>query len=493
MTLRTKLVLWYSGLLAIIIVIFAVAVFSVMRYTLINTVDRTLEETVRQVIQNSRTFPVADFSGPERVIVTLPPLDVFSASGVLIQVWTEQEGSPHLEDASANLSSYDRPLNQRALGSSDADYSNIVINDDTTLRVLTSPMVTVQGKLIGNVQVASSLNTVNQATDRLLGIMLVSGGVGILGSIAVGMLLSSRATRPIERITQAAGSIAVAKDLKTRLPWDGPMDELGRLTVVFNQMMERLEQAFGIQQRFVADVSHELRTPLTAIRGNLDLIKRYGMDDMSLEAITDEVDRMSRMVNDLLMLARADYGGLTLDLGPTDLDTIVSDVYREARVLAKDRDLRVVMERFEPVRIHGNPDRMKQVVLNLVSNAIKFTPDGGKVSLSLYQTSDDAVIEVKDTGIGISKADQVHIFDRFFQADASRSRHGEGTGLGLSIAKWIVEAHNGALTVESDLGKGSAFIVTLPLQAVETPEAEMPRVSALRSRLNTARNWLFER
>lgn len=492
MTLRTKLVLWYSGLLAIIIVIFGVAVFNVMRWALIDTVDRTLEETARQVIQNSRIFPVADFSGPERAIVTLPPLDVFSASGVLIQVWTQEDGKPQLEDASANLTGYAKPLNERSLGLRTPEYSSVIIND-TSMRVLTNPMITVQGKWIGDVQVAASLKTVNKATDRLLGIMLVSGGIGILGSIAVGMVLSNRAIRPIERVSQAASNIAVAKDLKTRLPWDGPMDELGRLTTVLNQMMGRLEQAFGIQQRFVADVSHELRTPLTAIRGNLDLIKRYGMDEMSLEAIEGEVDRMSRMVNDLLMLARADYGGATLDFGPTDLDTVVSEVYREARFLAKDRDLRIVMERFEPIRIQGNPDRIKQVVLNLVGNAIKFTPDGGKIGLSLYQTSDNAVIEVSDTGIGISKEDQEHIFDRFFQADTSRSRHGEGTGLGLSIAKWIVEAHNGTIRVESELEKGSKFIITIPLQLPEIEEEPEAPVSILRSRLNTARNWLFER
>ncbi len=488
MTIRTKLILWYSGLLATLILLFGIGVFAVTRWTLVNAIDSTLAATAEQVINNSTAYPLSQFGGREEILIRLPPLDIFRASGVLVQVWGNVRGDePKLEDWSANLGDYRRPLDSSTLGSEYPHYTNVTING-AEFRVLTTPViVAAQGRLFGNVQVAASLEAVSAAMDRLLGMMLISGGLAILGSVFIGMWLSQRTLRPIEAITAAADRITTANDLSTRLPWEGPMDELGRLVSVFNHMMDRLEQLFTAQQRFVADVSHELRTPLTAVRGNLDLIRRYGMDPASLEAIESEVDRMSRMVNDLLLLARADSGGLKLDRMALDLDTVVTEVYREARVLAKDRDLKIVMARFEPVRILGNPDRMKQLLLNLVSNAIKFTPDGGQVSLSLWQDKGEAVVQVSDTGIGIGPEDLEHIFDRFYQADSSRTRRDitGGSGLGLSIAKWIAEAHDGTLTVESELGVGTTFTLRVPVMdyAPETEEAEEAS-----SRLDIVRN-----
>jgi signal transduction histidine kinase len=290
--------------------------------------------------------------------------------------------------------------------------------------------------------------------------------IALLGSIALGWGLANRALKPIGDITRAASQIARTEDLSTRLPWNGPMDELGLLTSVFNHMMNRLEHLFSVQKRFVADVSHELRTPLTAIRGHLELIKRYGMDAESLEACESEVERMSRLVTDLLLLAKADYGGLTLNLEPLDLDTIVSEVFREARVLAKDRNLKLTVREFEPVRVNGDADRLKQLMLNLISNALKFTPDGGEIAINLHKNLRTAVIEVQDTGVGISKEDMQRVFDRFFQTDSSRVRgvagRGEGVGLGLSIAKWIAKAHGGQITVTSEVGVGTTFSVVIP-------------------------------
>jgi signal transduction histidine kinase len=173
------------------------------------------------------------------------------------------------------------------------------------------------------------------------------------------------------------------------------------------------------------------------------------------------------MVNDLLLLARADYGGLTLELEPLDLDTLVLEAHQQARVLVKDRDLSVLLGRFEPVRVRGHADRMKQLLLNLISNAIKFTPDGGRITLSLYPEGDNAVLQVADTGIGIAEEDLKRIFERFWQADSSRVRgiqNAESSaGLGLAIVKWIVDAHNATIEVDSELGRGTTFIVRIPL------------------------------
>ncbi len=466
MTLRSKLVLWYSGLLGGILILFGGALYGVTRWALINTIDTTLVETADVIIQNSGAYVRAQFGAPTEVRMRLPELDLFRAPGVFVQVW--EVGDHHtLAGQTNNLSNYVVPLDENILSQLSHDtaaqtqdiLSDSLINNGP-YRVLTRPFSYMSGRFA--VQAATSLETVNRASRGL--IVIIAGGMGIamLGSVAMALGFSRRALTPIDRVTQAAARIAATDDLKTRLEYDGPMDEIGRMNSVFNQMMNRLENLFHVQQRFVADVSHELRTPLTAIRGNLDLIKRYGADNESLEAVESEVERMSRLVSDLLLLARADYGGLKLDLGPLDLDTTISEIYRDARVLASAGNLTFEIHDFQPVRIQGDSDRLKQLFLNLVSNAIKFTPEGGSVIINLRRSYDDAVVEVVDTGIGIAPEDLAHVFDRFYQADPARVRKGEGSGLGLSIAKWIVEAHNGRIEIASDVGKGTTFTVFIP-------------------------------
>jgi two-component system OmpR family sensor kinase len=465
MTIRTKLILWYSGLLTFIIILFGLIVFAFMRWTLVSAIDSTLDETASQVISNSRAFPVGEFSSPESVSVRLPPLDVFRASGVYVQVWDISGDEPQFAAASQNIADLTLPLSAEALNQRTASYQNVQFGDNE-LRVLTRPVLLPNGIVIVSVQVAASLQTVNDSVDRLLTILMISMGTSIVGSVVLGLILADRALKPIDDLIQTAARITETDDLTMRLGWRGPMDELGRLSSVFNTMMERLEHLFGVQQRFVADVSHELRTPLTAIRGNIELAERYGVDDMTMEAISSEVGRMTRMVDDLLLLARADYGGMHLDLGPLDLDTVVSEAYREAKAIvhARGDELTVAMGRYEPVRVNGNSDRLKQLLLNLVGNAVKFTPAGGSIKLSVSEEGDYAVMRVSDTGIGIAEEDIPHIFDRFYQAESSRanSEKDVGTGLGLSICKWIAEAHNGHIKVESHIGRGTTFTIAIP-------------------------------
>ena len=464
MRFRTKLIIWYAGLLIAVILVFGGAVYTLMDRTLVDAVDSSLSKTAQLVTDSSRVRLFGEFGAPDRRAFVLPRLDLFRASGVEVQVWSVDGETPLLEASSVNLREYTEPLDPAVLGTNELIYTNVVI-EDRPMRVLTSPMF-LRGELLANVQTIALLDTVNEARQGLLLVMIGGGVIAVIASIIVGTWISRRALKPIREITVAAESIVKTDDLNTRLAWNGPKDELGHLTSVFNNMMERLQDLFSVQQRFVADVSHELRTPLTSIRGNLDLIKRYGMDDMSMDAIESETDRMARMVNDLLLLARADYGGLTLDLEPLDLDTIVIEAHQQAQVLVKDRDLTVALQRFEPIRINGNADRMKQLLLNLLSNAIKFTPDGGRITLGLYAENHKAVLEVKDTGIGMNEQDLKRIFDRFYQADSSRVRgvqNAESSGLGLSIVKWIVEAHHGTIAVESIPEQGTTFTVRLPI------------------------------
>lgn len=474
MTLRKKLILLFSGLLAIVILLFGLVIFSVIRSTWIESVDSTLHETADQVISNSRSYPIREFGAPVKVGVILPQLDIFRASGVMVQAWSLQsDGTHEFGAASDNLGDFHDPLDANALDAETATYT-IATVQGTDLRVFTSPIrVLGQERAFGSIQVAASMETINAATQKLALLMVLFAALAMLSSFVLGTWLSNQVLKPVEALTTAAASISSAKDLRIRLPLNGPMDELGRLTAVFNTMMDRIEHLFGVQQRLVADVSHELRTPLTTIRGNLDLAKRYGMDAESLEAIECESLRMQRLVNDLLLLARADNGSLTLDMNEVDLDSVLGEVQRDSRALTQGRDLRVRVEHLEPVRVKGNADRLKQLMLNLLTNAIKFTPDGGEIRLLLRVENGSAALRVTDTGVGIQPEDLPHIFYRFYRADHSRTRgqSEEGSGLGLAIAYWIAQAHGGTIEVESTPGKGTTFCIRLPLIQTDSQPA----------------------
>jgi signal transduction histidine kinase len=227
--------------------------------------------------------------------------------------------------------------------------------------------------------------------------------------------------------------------------------------------MERLENLFEAQRRFLADISHELRTPLTAIRGNVDLMRRMGkVDEESLQAITSEGERMTRMVQDLLLLARAETGNLPLAQEVVELDTLLLEAFQQAKMMAGDR-LEVRLGKEDQVRVLGDRDRLKQVVLNLVANAMEHTPKDGTVTLGVSADGNWARLSVSDTGPGIPEEQQALIFDRFYRGDPSRKRSKEGgAGLGLSIADWITRRHNGRIELSSEVGRGTTFYVYLP-------------------------------
>jgi signal transduction histidine kinase len=281
-------------------------------------------------------------------------------------------------------------------------------------------------------------------------------------SAIVGAFIAWTAMRPIEKINQTANRIVSAQDLKQRLPTPKTNDEFGRLTITINKMLERLDNFFQAQIRLSADVSHELRTPLTAIRGNVDLLRRGVASDPNelneaLAIIDGELDRMSRIVNDLLLLSQAD-AGLSLRMAKVELDTIILDVYRQAQVSANGVNIQLGHE--DQAVVYGDADRLKQLLINLVTNGIKHTPPGGSITMSLYREPDWIRVVVEDTGRGIAPTALPHIFERFYQAEESEKI--KGTGLGLSIAQWIAKAHGGEITVASELGEGSTFTLWLP-------------------------------
>ena len=462
MPIRAKLTLLYTLVLTTLIIVFGVFVFSALELTLNAEIDRTLTDTVAEVFSATEQK-----TGADQIVVRIPPLDVFRASRVFLQV-RDNDGA--LVDKSANLM-IDDALDPTTLDTTRETWTESVAGG-MPLRVLSVPIQVEDGRRAGVIQAGVDIGHINTAKARLARIMLSAGLIGIIISVILSAMLAGRALKPIDDITRVAQNIITADDLSRRIPYKDPPDELGRLTRTINNTLERVEQLFNAQRRFVADVSHELRTPLTAIRGNLDLLRRIPNDEASLNAIAAESHRMSRLVHDLLMLAQADGGRLPLECTTVALNSLLDEVYDQALALSYDRDIDIALLQDRPVLIEGDPDRLMQLLMNLVSNAIKYTPDGGRITLGLTVYNNWARVLISDTGIGIPREDLPYIFDRFYRVDPARSRAQGGIGLGLAIAKWIAEAHGGRITVESQVGHGSTFTVWLPVQeaAEESPE-----------------------
>jgi signal transduction histidine kinase len=274
-----------------------------------------------------------------------------------------------------------------------------------------------------------------------------------------------RALEPLKVIVETADQINRADDLSRRIPLHGyEEDEIGSLIKSFNQTLERLEALFKSQQRFLADVSHELRTPLTVIKGNVDLMRRMKQFDAeSLTSIDQEAGRLTRLVGGLLMLAQAESGNLPLSFRPVELDLLVTEVFQEMHIISGGK-VHVHLTEIDQILVNGDRDRLKQVLINLIANAIQYTPQNGDIYMSLSRVGDQARIICRDTGPGIPAEDLPHIFERFYRAEKSRTRgQSTGFGLGLSITKWIVERHNGRIEVNSKDEQGTTFVIWLPL------------------------------
>jgi two-component system, OmpR family, sensor kinase len=266
-------------------------------------------------------------------------------------------------------------------------------------------------------------------------------------------------------------AITDGRSLHRRLPVDADGDELARLSATLNAMIGRLETSFGALRRFTADASHELKTPLTVLRADVERAMSASCPPseqlVALEEALQETARMADLVDSLLTLARADEGRFDLHREPVELEPLLQEVHETAVILGEHAGLRVSMPLVEGSTVLGDRTRLRQLFLNLVTNAIKYTPRGGRVELTLSRSprGDLAIATVRDTGIGIAAADLPYVFERFWRADRARSRGAErgGFGLGLAISQYIAQAHGGALTVQSRLGRGSTFTVTLPV------------------------------
>jgi len=335
----------------------------------------------------------------------------------------------------------------------------------TALRVLTKP-VSEDGIITYIVQVASPLTAIHTALEDLKGLLTVLLPLMILCTGVIGLFLAKIALRPVDRMTRAVRQIT-GKNLKLRVPVPRPRDEMQSLAVTFNDMLERLEKAFASQRRFLQDASHELKTPLTILEGEIGVALQRTRPAEEYEAILrssiEEIDRLNAIVENLLVLSRFEDRETVSGRTECDIGVLLRSTADDVAVLAEQKSISLaVVPPAEPMIVSADKNFLRQVFVNIMDNAIKYTPAGGAVTAEAAIINGAAQITVRDTGIGIPEEEITRIFDRFYRVDASRSS--TGFGLGLSIAKSIVEAHGGTITAKSSPAPGAAFTVTLPLK-----------------------------
>ena len=450
-SIRVRLTLWYVALLAVILLLFSGALYLSLSRSLRQEMDLTLSTEAERLIA------AIDFGGgavhlgegPDNLrIGTVAAL--YDATGQRLLAYDPRQPQPPLPQA----------LSTAAQGGQ--TFVTAALQDGTEWRVLTTP-VTQKGVQIAILQVGRPVAQVD-ATLRQLAVFLgLALPVTLLVASAGGMFLAGRALGPIDRITRAAAAIG-AEDLSRRLNFRG-RDEVGRLAATFDRMLDRLDQAFRRQRQFTADASHELRTPLTMLASQVDVAlardRTPGEYQELLASLREDAARMSRLVSELLTLARADAGQQLLNREEVDLAELAHNVVEAMQPLAVQGGVGLTAQIRPQVGVLGDQTRLMQLLMNLVDNALRYTPPGGRVTVEAMAQAGWAELCVADTGVGIAAEHVPHLFERFYRADQSRARSDGGSGLGLAIAQWIAHAHGGHIGVESEFGRGSRFTVRI--------------------------------
>ena len=481
-SVRWRLAFWYSLVLAAMLAVFAVGSFEVLRRVLDVRSDRFLEEARDAFIQELGTEQV---EAGARVPAIDAALKDFQFRDVLFAVF---DSAHRVAGVSARSQASDSesvpPVDLQALA------TWLAPAHDPAPRMLTLPDAEGGYRVaVRPVRLAGVPYTVAAVQERhWLREMLEMVGAAYLLAIPILMLLSAaggyflanRALSPVTAMSRRAREIS-ATNLHERLPVENPRDELGELATMVNGLLARIEASFEQQRRFVADASHELRTPTAIIRAESEIA--LGRDSRTeaeyreaLRVVQDAGHRLSRIVDDLFLLARADAGHRPLNAEPLYLDELTADAVRAMQALASQRSVRLDMGSMPEAPFVGDTELLGRMLLNLLDNAIKYSPRAGAVSVSLETTSRGYEIRVVDDGPGIPKAAQADIFERFFRVDKARSR-GEssatsGAGLGLAIARWVAVAHGGTVELVRSTAAGTEFLVTLPADAKRPPAAE---------------------
>jgi two-component system, OmpR family, sensor kinase len=474
-TIRRRLTLWYTVALAVTVLAFGTALYLERRQASIRELDQrlSLEADLAQrwlsqsytvlgrIVTTANLRPSLDPGISAYLEATRDYLIVADTSGQVL-----------------GLSDIARTLNAPALERLTAPLDTLPLTRHSGVLTLGPPVGSLRylvvpidnaGPVVGGLLVATPTRQASFGPSDLLRSMLLIAPLILLGAGLLGYWLAGTSLRPVQGIMDEVDAISDGTTLHRRVAVPLSGDEMARLAVTVNGMLARLEQSFASLHRFTADASHELKTPLMVLRAGVEraLIHPGTPAEIlqSLDETLAQINQMTEIVENLLTLARADEGRAPLAVEETDLRELVADVAETTGMLGESAGVTAVHTMpDEPVRLAVDRHRIREMLLNMVTNAIKYTPQGGTVTLSLEENADSVTITVRDTGIGIAPGDLPHVFERFWRADPARSRAGDrpGTGLGLAITKWIAEAHGGSITVQSRPGRGSSFTVRLP-------------------------------
>lgn len=500
--LQLRLTLFYVLLLVIALWFFGQGVYTQAEQRAYSDLDTTLSSRAASVQLGK--FLVSQQSSP----AVLPSVDGLGSGGVSIEVLdstftllavTASNPNNYMYPVVNNLGSSPIPWDRKAAatalrqfdasaGTANGIYSSITY-EGQHIRVYT--LANEEMNSIHIIQTARSEQDIEQSLANLRLLLLQGGALVLLFALVGGWFISWGVISAVRRVTKTAHTISLSRNFSQRVPTRSRFahDELAVLVSTFNEMLTNLEELYQQQQRFVADASHELRAPITSIRCNLDLLAKAPdlpppEAQAALQDAQAEAERMGRLVNDLLTLTRADasrqdevivfhgYKKNNRQEQVVDLDSLILEVFRQYsptreqvldETMQERKGPRLVLHHITPVQVYGDVDQLKQVLVALLDNALKYTPYEGTVSLALLKEEPLAIVKVSDTGIGIAAEDLPNIFERFYRADRARSRDRGGSGLGLAIVRSIVQQYQGNITVESTPGKGSTFTLELPV------------------------------
>lgn len=458
-SLTFRLVAWYAGWLTLLFIVFGVFVYSSLGYYLKRDLREALARRVRQVDVLVQRSPLGPAALGKEIHHTFAPEANNRFTRVTVNgVVTYVAGPP--SDRSFNPDIVP-PARDMAAGES---FDRRVLSNGSALFIVVLSRTVGTNTFVAEEGFAEA--PIRQTLHRWLVVLVLGLALLILGAVAGGFLLAQRALAPVDRIISTAERIS-SRNLSQRLPVPNTGDELERLSVALNNMIRRLEDAFKQTQRFLADASHELRTPLTIMQAGLEAMTEKANTKLDVQEVAgstlEETERLRRIVEGLFALSRLDAGEALEKSSPFDLGELVADTTDQMCLLAEDKDITIHCTTDQQAIIEGDRARIKQIVVNLLDNAIKYTPGGGRIDARVTARHGHAILEVSDTGIGIPAEALSLVFERFYRVDKARSRDLGGAGLGLSIVKSIATAHRGRVEVSSKEGEGARFVIELPL------------------------------
>ena len=456
--IRLRLTLWYVLLLAVLLAAFSAGVYFLMRHALYQNLDNSIRNRADALLE------VVQYQGDHPFLPGQGSAGDAGREGPYARVIDASDG-PGVEDASGpSRVPVDAEAVASALQGKSVTRRVKIEGDDDPLRVTAFPIQR-GDEIVGVLEVGQTEDDVSDTLASLLLIMGIAYPVALVVAGFGGVFLARRALSPIDNVTRAARQIS-AEDLSQRLNLRLPDDEVGRLAQTFDEMIARLDEAFRRQRRFTADASHELRTPLTIIKGQIDVSLQKEREPEAykqvLKAVNEEIDRLIRLAGSLLTLTRADAGQIPLTFESVDVAEVMDGVFEQVQSAATGKGVGLRLEPGPAVTIQADEDLLLQLMLNLLDNAIKYTPPAGEVTVGWRMNGTQVALQVRDTGIDISSEHLPHLFDRFYRVDGARSRAEGGVGLGLAISHWIAEVQGGSIEVESSPNRGSTFTVLLP-------------------------------